>query len=113
MSCQCLCTNTLKFCNQNICGPGIDFDIKAQILGVHKLITYFLNLQIIIEAEFAVDEQIIFPISELNENYEYTVELFDPLGNKIAIRKNDIDYDCFKFRTIIQKVLVAVEVESS
>jgi len=109
MSCNC-CTNTLNYCDQNVCGE-IDFDILAQVPGIHTLTTFFLNKKITIEKEFSVDELIIFPLDTLNENYEYKVELFDPNGDKIIIRKSDIDYDCFKFYTSIN-VTVAVEIES-
>lgn len=108
MNCQCCCTNTLKYCEQDVCSE-IDFDIKAQVPGTHKLITHFLNIRLIIEAEFAVNEQVIFPLDGLNENYEYTVELYDPLGAKILIRKDSVDYDCFKFKTVLQKTLSLVE----
>ncbi len=113
MSCSCCCTNTLGFCNQNVCGSGINFDIKAQVEGVHKLVTYFLGIQLIIEVFFLVDDFLVFPISDLNENFEYTVELFAPSGDKIVISKDSIQYDCFKFKTVLQKVLVAVAEESS
>lgn len=99
-NCLCCCTNTLNFCEQDICGD-FDLDIKAQIDGLHKLITSFLGIRITLSKEFAVDEEIIFSLDGLNESYEYTAELFDPEGTKIIIRKNLIDYDCFKFRTTI------------
>jgi len=108
----CCCTSTLKYCDQNICGDGVDFNVQAQIPGVFQMVASFLNTQILIEQEFAQDEEIIFPIDKLNENYEYTVELFDPNGDRIIIQKDDINYDCFKFRTVIQMPLNIVEIES-
>jgi hypothetical protein len=54
----------------------------------------------------------IFPIDELNENYEYTVELFDPNGDRIIIQKDEVNYDCFRFKTVIQKPLTLVDIES-
>ena len=108
----CCCTNTLKFCDQNICGDGVDFNIQALIPGVFQMVASFLNTQIVIEKEFAQDEEIVFPINKLNENHEYTVELFDPMGDRIIIQRDDINYDCFKFRTVIQMALETVEVES-
>lgn len=107
MSCGCCCTNTLNFCNSPVCGD-VDFDVLAQVAGTHKLITEFLGIQITIENEFGIGDKITFPTDQLNENFQYTVELFDPNGAKILIRKNDIDYDCFKFRTIINKTINAV-----
>lgn len=100
MSCNCCCTKTLYFCKQDICGE-IDFDIKALVPGEHQLVTYFLNNRVTIKAEFEVGDEIVFPLDGLNENYQYTVELYDPNGSRINIRKDDIDYDCFKFQTVI------------
>lgn len=111
MSCSCCCTNTLNFCDQDVCG-SIDFDIKAQITGIHKLVTYFLNSKITIEASFGVDDEIIFPLDLLNEDYEYTAEVYDPTGARVLIRKDSIDYDCFKFKTVVNINLVQVAEES-
>lgn len=107
----CCCTRVLNLCNQNVCGD-VEFEATAEIPGVYKMVVQFLNMSFAIEVEFAQDEILIFPLGELNENYEYTVELFDPNGDKVTITKDAVEYDCFKFRTIIQKTLVAVEVES-
>jgi len=103
-TCGCCCTNTLNLCNQNVCDSA-DFDVLAQVTGTHKLVTEFLGMQITIEADFGVGDNITFPIDQLNENYQYTVELFDPNDAKILIRKNDIDYDCFRFKTVINKTI--------
>ena len=113
MNCGCCCTNTLNFCNANICDGEIDFDIKAQIAGIHKFVTEFLGFQITIENEFEIGDEIIFPIDELNESYQFTGQLFDPNGAKILIRKDTIDYDCFKFRIILGVTLNKVNVIES
>lgn len=100
MSCKCCCTNTFKYCDQDICGE-MDFDIKAQVGGTHKLITFFIGKKITILKDFEVGENIIFSLDGFNENFEYTVELIDPNDAKILIRKDEVDYDCFKFSTVI------------
>jgi len=107
MNCGCCCINTLNFCNQNVCGE-IDFDIIAQIAGTHRLVTEFLGIKITIENVFGIGDNITFPIDQLNENFQYTVELFDPNNAKIIIRKNEIDYDCFKFKTFLGVTLNAI-----
>ena len=112
MSCNCCCTNTLNFCEQNVCGE-IDFDIKAQISGVHNLVTYYLGMKLTISETFSVDDNIIFPLDKLNENFQYTVQLYDPNGAKIIIRKDNIDYDCFKFMTVINFTLTTADVMES
>lgn len=97
---SCCCDKILFFCKQKSCGE-IDFDVKAQLEGVHKLVTTFIGVEITIEKSFLPDDKIIFPLDQLNENYTYTCQLFDPEGNKILIRKDDVDYDCFVFETVI------------
>ena len=100
MSCKCCCTNTLNLCEQNIC-DGIDLGIEAQIPGAHKLKLFFLGTMIILEQEFSVSDQIIFSANDLNENFQFTAELYDPIGNRINIHKGDIDYDCIRFKTVL------------
>lgn len=100
MNCTCCCTNVLNFCTQNVCGE-INFDVKAKMDGVHKLITDFLGVQITISKYFLTDDFLIFPLSLLNENYQYSVNLFDPTSAQIIITKDSIEYDCFKFKTIL------------
>jgi hypothetical protein len=110
-NCGCCCINTLNYCDQNVCG-SIDFDIEAQINGVHKLSTEFLGTKLVIEEIFTIGENLVFPIDKLNENFQYTVELFDPNGAKIIVRRDDIDYDCFKFKTAVLITLNAIIEES-
>lgn len=100
MSCKCCCEKTLNLCNQDTCN-GVDLGITAQIPGAHKLKVYFLETMVTLEEEFVVGEQVIFPLDNLNENFEFIGELYDPIGNRIAINKNGIEYDCFKFRAMI------------
>ena len=108
----CCCVRVLNFCNQNICGNGIEFEATAEIPGVYKMIVSFLNTEFTIEQEVAMSDPLLFPLDQLNENFEFTAEIFDPNGDKVTITKDAVEYDCFKFRTVIRKVLVAVEVES-
>lgn len=101
---SCCCTKTYNYCKQNVCGE-IDFDVLAQISGTHTLKTEFLGKSITIEKDFIVEDNIVFPLDQLNENFEYTVELYDPEGAKIIIESEGVDYDCFKFRTMINETV--------
>jgi hypothetical protein len=69
--------------------------------GVHKLKVPVLGMMMELQQEFIFDEQIIFDAGDMMENFEYTAELYDPLGDKILIRKGGVDYDCFRFRAVI------------
>ena len=100
MSCQCQCTNTLDFCDQDVCGE-IDFDVLAQVEGDHTLKLDYLQTKITLTQSFQVEEKIIFPVTSLNENFQYTGELYDPNGVKIVISKNGVEYDCIKFNTVV------------
>jgi hypothetical protein len=100
MSCPCNCTNTLDFCNQPVCGT-INFDVKTQMEGAYTMVIDYLDRQITLTETIETDQDIVFDISVLNENYQFTAELYDPLGAKILIRKDDIEYDCVKFKTVV------------
>ena len=104
MSCPCVCTNVLDYCNQNVCDT-IDFGVLASVAGEHKLITDFLGVEIQLTASFSIGERIVFPITGLNENFQYTCELFNPDDIQITINKDGVQYDCFKFQT---KIKIAV-----
>lgn len=98
MNCNCCCTKTLDFCDQDVCGE-LDLDIKAQLPGVHTLVVHFLNVQYSLQSDLQVDENIVFSLEGLNENYTYTATLFDPNGKQILIKKSGVEYDCFTFHT--------------
>lgn len=104
MSCNCCCVKTLKLCSVPVCGD-LDFGITAQVEGVHKLSLDFLGIQMIINKEFDIGEEIIFPMTSLNENFTYYGKLSDPDGKEIVISKGGIEYDCVKFETSISVVL--------
>lgn len=109
---SCCCTNTLDFCKQPVC-DSVDFDILAQVAGNHTMKTDYLGMEITVNASFDVGDKIIFPLTDLNEGYQFTAELFDPVGTKILISKEGVNYDCFKFQTVINKVLNPVEESGS
>lgn len=98
---SCCCVKTLDYCKQDICGNAIDFDVLAQVEGIHKLVVDFMGIQVKVMAFFEVGDKIIFPTNLLNENYQYTGNITDPNGAKVVVRKNEIDYDCVKFQTVI------------
>lgn len=112
MSCKCCCTNVLDYCTQNVCND-FDLGVKAQIPGAHKLVLDYMETQVTLEKEFIVDEEISFPLDELNESYQYTCELYDPIGNRILISRNGINYDCFRFRTVMGVTHSSVVLASS
>ena len=112
-NCGCCCTRILNLCDQDVCGNGIDFNITAQSDGEHTLHLTFLGvISFKIKKTFTTRDEIIFPVDQLSEDYQYTTELFDPNGDKILIAKNGIDYDCFRFKTVINKTITVAAIES-
>lgn len=103
MNCGCCCLKTLDLCDTDICDGGLDLNVYAQSPGEHKFITYFAGMRIEVKESFNFGDRIIFPIGDLNENYQYIAEAYDPGGNRILIRKNSVQYNCFKFKTVLTK----------
>jgi hypothetical protein len=101
MSCGCCCTRVLNFCKRDICGGEINFDILVQTAGEHTMRTEFLGSSVKIKKTFEAGEPLVFGITDLNENFFFTVELYDPQGNRVIIRKDGLDYDCFTFQTLL------------
>lgn len=100
MSCNCCCSKILKLCKVNAC-DSIDFGITAQAEGVHKLVLDFLGSLTTLTETFGNGDEIIFPVTDLNENMIFTARLYQPDGKQIIISKDGVEYDCFEFKTII------------
>lgn len=99
----CCCVKTLNLCNVPICGT-LELD-KAAISEspnglIYKLIIDFLETQITISKEQAEGEKISFDISALNENFQFTAQVFDGAGNLVSFEYNGETYDCIKFKTV-------------
>lgn len=106
MSCKCCCTNTLDLCEISAC-DSVDLGIKAQEHGVYKFILDFLGSQITLTKDFEVDDELSFSVTDLNENMAFTGQVYAPSGKQILISKNDVIYDCFKFKTVINATIAA------
>lgn len=100
MSCPCKCENFLDYCEQDVCGE-IDFDVLVQTAGIHKLILDYLGNQLTLSSDLGSGDKIVFDISNLNENFQYTGEIYDPSGARVVITKDSVEYDCVRFKTQI------------
>lgn len=98
--CDCCCTKTLNLCRVPVCGT-IDFGIVAQQSGNHKLVTWFLGMEIIINKIFGATNPLVFDISSLNQDYVFDAKLFAPDGKQIVISKDSVEYDCITFQTML------------
>lgn len=99
---MCCCTKILNLCKVAVCGEAeLDLHVTAQVEGEHELRLNYLGVQLSLKETFEADGAIKFPTAELNENYTYLGELFDPNGDKILIQKDGINYDCIQFETVL------------
>lgn len=114
MSCNCCCKNILRLCKVGVCNDAvINLGITAQVVGVHRLVLYFLDTEFTIRKNFAVDEQVTFPTADLNENYVYTARVYEPDGKQVIIRKDAVDYDCIEFETVMSYAVNEISEEAS
>lgn len=100
MPCDCCCKNVLNLCKIPVCGE-VDFGITAQQDGTHQLVVNFLETEITVNKSFSIGDQIVFDVSRLNEDYTFLSQLFAPDGKQILIRKDNVDYDCISFQTVM------------
>lgn len=103
----CCCVKVLNLCNVAICGT---LEIAQAATGpsdsgsanVYTLLLDYLETAITLTQQQADGENIRFDVSSLNENFQYTGQIFDAEGNKVTIISDSEDYDCVKFKTIMQ-----------
>ena len=101
---MCCCLKTLDLCTVPICGR-LELNVTAMDAGSpggtsYKLVLDFLSYQISVEQEQVEGQNVSFDVSMLNENYQYTGQLFDPNGDLVTIEDSPNSYDCIKFKTI-------------
>lgn len=98
----CCCVNTLNLCDVPICGI-LELD-KIAIVGsgdTYDLVLDFMNTTLTLTQAQIDGQNITFDISALNENFQYTGKIYDAAGDPVVITRNGIDYDCIKFKTVI------------
>lgn len=91
----CCCVNTLNLCNVPVCGI-LELNLPSGS-GLLKLVLDFLQTQITINQS----EDGSFDVSMLNENFQYTGHVKDSEDNVVSIESSGEQYDCIKFKTII------------
>lgn len=101
----CCCSRILNLCNKPVCGV-LEFTHEATApesgaANIYTLVLDYLDTLVSIVAEQTEGENIRFDISDLNENFQYTGQIFDSRGNLVTIGDSGDTYDCIKFKTII------------
>lgn len=94
----------MNLCNVPICGV-LELDVLAiaaesPSANIYKLVLDFLSYQITIEQVQTEGEKVSFGISMLNENFQYTAQVFDSNGDLVTIDDSPNSYDCIKFKTV-------------
>lgn len=100
----CCCIKTLNICKVPVCGILELNQLSTGQSGgenIYTLVLDFLDMTLTLQDEQTEGQNITFDINSLNENFEYTGQVFDADGNRVSIEVGDEDYDCVKFRTII------------
>lgn len=105
----CCCTRVLNLCKVPVCGSlvieklaeGLPSGPESGALNEYQLKLDFLNTQITLTEVQTEGENIHFDVSVLNENFEYTGQIYDSEGTKVTITIGEDEYDCIKFKTII------------
>lgn len=98
----CCCERILNLCDVPICETLELNELATGSSGenIYKLVLDFLNITVTVEQSQTEGQNIVFDVSGLNENYQYTGQIFDADGNKITINVGGIEYDCIKFKTV-------------
>ncbi len=98
----CCCIKTLNLCNAPVCGSlEINKLVVAGSGETYDLVLDFLQNTVTLTQEQTNGENITFDISALNENFEYTGKIYDANGDVVTITVDGEDYDCIKFKTIM------------
>lgn len=105
----CCCVNILNLCDKPVCGvltiakeaTGLPSGAESGDLNNYTLVLDYFQNQIVITEEQTEGENIHFDISGLNENFQYTGQIYDSSGVLVTITEGTIVYDCIKFKTVI------------
>lgn len=97
---MCCCKKILKICLlYSPCTPKLSLGIPTELPGEYVLRVDFLGATFLIKKVFEVAEELVFPLSLLNENFTFTGKVFDPNGNPVTKEVAGVEYECFSFKT--------------
>lgn len=98
--CNC-CQNTLNLGCFNACNFVYNTGIFADATnaGTWILELTFGSVNVYYSTNANKNEEVIFTLTNLNENYTYSGQIIDPNGEIINIEIDGIEYDCIEFST--------------
>jgi hypothetical protein len=101
----CCCLKTLHLCDVPVCGVlelnVVAIAAESPASTDYSLVLNFLNTTITLIQEQTPGDNVKFDVSMLNENYQYTGQLFDPSGEIVNIEDSPDSYDCIRFKTVM------------
>lgn len=102
----CCCVRTLNLCDVPVCGT---LELKqaatageSGAANIYTLVLDYMETAITLVQAQEEGKNIKFNIGKLNENFQYTAQVFNLGGNPVSIVKDGISYDCIKFKTILK-----------
>lgn len=102
----CCCVRTLNLCDAPVCGT---LELKqaatageSGVANIYTLVLDYMETAITLVQAQEEGKNIKFNIGKLNENFQYTAQVFNLGGNPVSIVKDGISYDCIKFKTILK-----------
>lgn len=102
----CCCGSTLNLCSRPVCGTlkfvqGADAPESGSLTNIHTLVLDYLDTTVTITQDQITGEGLFFNISNLNENYQYTGQIYNSKGELVEIRIGELTFDCIIFKTIL------------
>lgn len=100
--CNC-CEKSLNLGCFNACDYIYDTGIIADFFneGVWVLELTFGSVNLYYSRQVFANQNVIFTLTNLNENYTYSGQIIDPNGEIVTLEVNGIEYDCIEFSTKI------------
>jgi len=106
---SCCCVKILNLCSHPVCGSlvidkaagGLPSGAESGAENNYTLVLDYFQTQITLTEEQTEGQNIHFDISGLNENFEFTGQIFDSNGNLLSVTVDGEDYDCVRFKTVI------------
>jgi hypothetical protein len=102
----CCCVKILNLCRVPVCGELTVEQVAAGVSGSgetneYKLVLDYFQTQITLTQAQTEGNNITFDVSMLNENFEFTGQIFDANGELVKITIGEDEFDCIKFKTVM------------
>ena len=106
----CCCVRVLNLCDVSVCG-SLEIDKQATapmesgVSNIYDIVLDYLQTTITLSQEQTEGDNITFDISALSENFQFKGKIYDADGNLVKITIDGDEYDCVKFKTVMNVAL--------